>query len=263
MTFDIQYVVVLWNVSFRVFFYMSEWQPSQFLSQFPSLKASMPQRDFVSELLLFFFFYCKNRLTQARRHSDKVYFSRCKNSCLLAQASWRDFVVNNSEQTARDGTLQDLGWNNTNTGTDYVCQLFFFSNYYYYVFSLSHNPTWALVWDSAPVNDRKLHALHSACPCWCGRWIGFFGGVLGGLGGGSGSEGHRWQLVVHRGLPRALALSTYCVLLTGPWCHHGPLALTACHHVTVGLTVKQCRVGTVNNKKMFSNIQFSLDASFF
>lgn len=102
------------------------------------------------------------------------------------------------------------------------------------------------VCDSVPVNDRKVHALHSACPCWYGRWIGF----LGREGAASfGTEGHRWQLIVHRGLPRAVALSTYCVLLTGPWCHHGPLALTACHHVTVGLMVKQCKVRTVNTQK--------------
>ncbi len=61
-----------------------------------------------------------------------------------------------------------------------------------------------------------------------------------------GSEGQRWQLFVRGGLPRALALSTYCVLLTEPWCHHRPLALTTCHHVTLELMVKQWRVRTVN-----------------
>lgn len=164
-------------------------------------------------------------------------------------------VVRSSEQTAWEGTPQDVGQTNTNTVTDYLCWLCVFFCHE------SHMSTQG-VCDSAPVNDRKVHALHSACPCWYGRWMGF----LGREGAASfGNEGHRWQLVVHRGLPRALALSTYCVLLTGSWCHHGPLALTARHHVTVGLMVKQCKVRTVNNNKnpalkigMFSIIRFSL-----
>lgn len=59
-----------------------------------------------------------------------------------------------------------------------------------------------------------------------------------------GSDGQRWQLFVHGGLLRALALSTYYVLLTEPWCHHRPLVLTACHHVTLELMVKGRTVNT-------------------
>lgn len=177
-----------------------------------------------------------------------------KKSRLLASACWRDTKLWGA-QTAWEGTPH-VGQTNTNTVTDYLCWLCVFFCHE------SHMSTQG-VCDSAPVNDRKVHALHSACPCWYGRWMGF----LGREGAASfGSEGHRWQLVVHRGLPRALALSTYCVLLTGSWCHHGPLALTARHHVTVGLMVKQCKVRTVNNNNknpalkigMFSIIRFSL-----
>lgn len=94
--------------------------------------------------------------------------------------------------------------------------------------------------------------------------------ILGGGGGGGaaifGSEGQRWQLFVCGGLLRALALSTYCVLLTEPWCHHRPLALTACHHVTLELMVKQCKVRTVNkdgmlrNKQGFSNVSLKISS---
>lgn len=76
-----------------------------------------------------------------------------------------------------------------------------------------------------------------------------------GGGGVFGSEGRRWQFFVRGGLPRALALSTYCVLLTGPWCHHRPLALTACHHVTLEITVEQRIVRTVNKDGMLREKQ--------
>lgn len=60
------------------------------------------------------------------------------------------------------------------------------------------------------------------------------------------------------GYQGALAQSTYCVLLTEPWCHHRPLALTACHHVALELMVKPWKVRTVSKDGTFRlNIVFS------
>lgn len=110
MTFDIQYVAVLWVVSFQVFFYIREWQPSYIvLSQFPSLKASIPQRDFMSELWLFFFFSLQKQTytsMQTFSHFFNVHFPRCKKkSCLLASACWRDTKLWGAQNRQREKEL--------------------------------------------------------------------------------------------------------------------------------------------------------------
>lgn len=108
------------------------------LSQFPSLKASIPQREFMSELLLFFFSKQKQTDTsmQTFSHFFKVHFPRCKKIMSFSFSMLERYkVVKSSEQTAWEGAPQDVGQINTNTVTDYLCWLCVF---------FVTSPTWAL-----------------------------------------------------------------------------------------------------------------------
>lgn len=64
------------------------------------------------------------------------------------------------------------------------------------------------------VNGRKKHTPYTPSALRIWQMVR----ILSIWGRGAGSQGQKWQVVFHRGLPRATALGTHCALLTDPQC---------------------------------------------
>lgn len=137
MTFDIQYVAVLWVVSFQVFFYLRNDSHHNFIPV-SFLKSFHPPKGFYVWVVTVFFSKQKQTYTsmQTFSHFFKVHFPRCKKIMSFSFSMFERYkVVRSSEQTAWEGTPQDVGQINTNTVTDYLCWLCVF---------FVTSPTWAL-----------------------------------------------------------------------------------------------------------------------
>lgn len=145
----------------------------------PSLKASMPQRDFVSELLLFFSLQKQTYTSMHTFRHFKSVLSKVKkfmsfSSGMFERSSW----IAQSRQQENE-TLQDVGRKNTNTGTDYACWLSFFP------FFLCHESHMSTCVRQCACEWQKIACLALGLPLLMWQMDRFFRGVRWG--------GQLWQ----------------------------------------------------------------------